>query len=344
MKGRYKYHVPLKYSRWLWKLNDAFNLNISFTHFNLIYSGETGLQERVVIKSTTNDNYCGRRIQFSVFVSSTPITLHFHTFVDSISYFIAQYQLTNYDLSTSVLTNKNYQDFQITDNIPFVFHKYVVAKHIYYNWNICVFKMFKIYITLKVIMDDKELLYLYHGPDFNADQYSASEIKTFEASSFQVSMLFYGTFSTIKMKFKGYISKEPLKLYETYYVTGSQELINTDLNCAKKPIAICAFNVYVPRSFYVNITLNYFNYVGPNIEYCKYGGLSIYDYVDKNLSEVLLLCQNWICTTSRSSPTRFILSNTQSLYVIFYSYSPYIKIMVNLRINSTSCKGVHLQK
>ena len=157
-------------------------------------------------------------------------------------------------------------------------------------------------------------------------------------------MLFYGSFSTIKMKFKGYISKKPLKHYETYYVTGSQELINTDLNCAKKPIVICAFNVHVPRSFYVNINLNYFNYSGPNIEYCKYGGLSIYDYVDKNLSEVLLLCQNWISTTSRSSPTRFIVSNTHSLYVIFYSYSPCSKIQVNLRINSTSCKGVHLQR
>ena len=246
-----------------------------------MYSGETCLQERVVIKSTTNDNYCGRRIQFSVFVSSTPITLHFHTFVDSISYFIAQYQLTNDDLSTPVLINKNYQDFQITDNIIFVLHKYVVAKDIYYNGNICVFKMFKIYVTLKVIMDDKELLYLYDGPDFNADQYNASEIKTLQSSSFQVSILFYGSFTTMKMKFKGYISKEPLKNYEIYYVTESEELINTDLNCAKKPIAICAFNVHVPRSFYVYINLNYFNYSGPNIEYCKYDGLSIYDYVEK---------------------------------------------------------------
>ena len=259
LKERYKHHVILKYSRWLWKLNDAFNLNISFTHFNLMYSGETCLHERVVIKSTTNDIYCGRRIQFPV-VSSTPITLHFHTFVDSISYFIAQYQLTIDDLSTPVLINKNYQDFQITDNIIFVLHTYVVAKHIYYNWNIHVFKMFKIYITLKVIMDDKELLYLYEGPDFHADQYNASVIKALQSSSFQVSVLFYGSFSTIEMKFKGYISKQPIKNYETFYVKESEELINTAINCAMKPIAICAFNVHVQGSFYVNITLNYFDY------------------------------------------------------------------------------------
>ena len=90
--------------------------------------------------------------------------------------------------------------------------------------------------------------------------------------------------------------------------------------------------------FYVNVTLEYFNYSGPNVGYCKYGGLSVYDYVNNTKKEVLLMCKNWI------SARRIIISNAGSLFLVFYSYHPYSKINIQIRIESSSCQGVHLQK
>ena len=66
--------------QWKWKISNVFNLNISFIHFNLKYSGEACLQERAVINCTgnkTTGRFCGRRHQWSVFASLAPITLEF---------------------------------------------------------------------------------------------------------------------------------------------------------------------------------------------------------------------------------------------------------------------------
>ena len=134
--------VDFKYSVWMWKIHDAFRLNISFTYFNLMYSGETCLHERVVINNsnTTIGKYCGQRIQWSNFVSPPLITLAFHTFNYSISQFMLQYELTTDKLYTSMLTNKTYHDPKVTFKNSFVVHKYVLANDIYYNWNILFLK------------------------------------------------------------------------------------------------------------------------------------------------------------------------------------------------------------
>ena len=124
-------------------------------------------------------------------------------------------------------------------------------------------------------------------------------MKIFISSSFQASVLFYGYYSELKMKFKHYIIRRGIINYRTYYMKESFKLMSTDLKCTKKPIVLCAFNFHVPRGFYVNITLVNFNYSGPNTEYCKYGGLSIYDYITNNMKEILLLCDNWFPMSSK---------------------------------------------
>ena len=99
---------------------DTFNLNISFIFFDLKYSGEACLEERVVINSKKNENigkYCGRRYQWSVF-ASLPITLEFHTFDLSLSKFVLQYQITSTILKTLLHKYEDYNDIEhITCNI-----------------------------------------------------------------------------------------------------------------------------------------------------------------------------------------------------------------------------------
>ena len=107
---------------------------------------------------------------------------------------------------------------------------------------------------------------------------------------------------------------------------------------------MCIFYFHVPRGFYVNATLLNFNYSGPNTGYCQYGGLSIYDYVENKINEILLMCDNWPSVSLMKQPNRLIVSNTESLFVVLYSYPPQSMIKVNLGMEKTSCQGVHLQR
>ena len=56
---------------------------------------------------------------------------------------------------------------------------------------------------------------------------------------------------------------------------------------------------------------------GPNVGYCKYGGFSVYDYIDNTLMEVLLSCDNWFSVSSNLHFYRTIISNSESLFLVF---------------------------
>ena len=315
-------------------------------HFNLRYLGEACVQERVVIKSTgniTTGTYCRRRYQWSVFVSIAPITLTHHIFDLSLSYFELQYQLTNLNLTTSMINYRNYSVFRDIENksnvIPFSWtHKYVFKNDIYYNWNIFVPKMFKLSLTLSKVLNEKEFFILYDGSDYQSMQYNITTTTPFTSKSFQVSILYHGSYSNIKINFKGYLTKIATTNSKTYMVKDSIQLASMDLKCVRRSMVLCAFNFNVIGHFFVNVTLLSFNYSGPNVGYCKYGGLSIYDNAKNATEEVLLLCNNWLSPSSNAKRT--IVSTTQSVYLVFYSYYPYSEITVQLRIQPSSCQGV----
>ena len=120
------------------------------------------------------------------------------------------------------------------------------------------------------------------------------------------------------------------------------QFISKDLKCAKGSMVLCTFNFKVIQPFFVNVTLLSFNYSGPNVGYCKYGGLSIYDYSRNTTEEVLLLCNNILSPSLHAK--RAIISSTENLYLVFYSYFPYGEIHVELNVQKSACKGVFLQR
>ena len=103
---------------------------------------------------------------------------------------------------------------------------------------------------------------------------------------------------------------------------------------------LCAFKLHVPGTNFVNMTLLSFKYYEPNVGYCKYGGLSVYDYVH-DFKEVLLLCDNIFRVTFNIQPQQ-VLSSTQILFLIFYAYWPYSRVRLNITIEPTTCKGIHM--
>ena len=343
--------MELRYQGWKWKIDNSFNLNISFIDFKLKYSGEKCLQERVVINSARNKmvgKYCGRRYHWSVFASAAPIILDFYTYYALKSFFKLEYQLSDYNMKSSMLMQKHHNAFDIIRGNSSVLRysmiqKYTVMNNNYYNWNILVSKMLKLSIQITRALDRTSILYIYDGPDFHNHQQNMSTMTKFISSSFQVSVLFQDIYNTIQMKFKSHIFTETMQNNKEIAVKNKVKLSSSNFKCAKKSV-ICAFNIHVPRYLHINVTLLSLNYNGPNVGNCKYGGLSIYDYVENTMKEVFLTCDNMLPPLLTYQHSRVVISNKKNIFLIFYSYMPYSTIEMEMMIEPTICQGVHVQR
>ena len=341
-----------KFLYWEWQIVDAFNLNISFILFDLKYSGEACVQERVVVYSSGNNTigrYCGRRYYYSVFVSTAPIMLEFHTFQFSSSQFMLQYQVTGTILKTFLHKYKSYKNFGIIENMnfphPFSWnHIYFMANISHLVWNIFVPKMYILLLKITKVPLAKESVIIFDGPDIHSNQLDIKMNETFIASSFQVLILYLNTQNEdIEMIITNNILKNKMESHQNIYnITGNIKLNSDSLTCVKSISVLCAFKVHVPVDNFINVTSFSLLYYGANAGYCKYGGLSVYDNVKNKMQEVLLLCDSILPGKLNTDPKQVLVSSTQSLFLIFYAYWPYSRIRFNITIKPTTCKGIHI--
>ena len=137
--------------------------------------------------------------------------------------------------------------------------------------------------------------------------------------------------------------KETIQNYQIYFVKNKMEISSTNLTCVKNSMVLCPFNFILSKTLYINITFS-IKYLGPNIGYCKYGGLSVYDYVNSTIKEVFLSCDNWFSMPLNLEPIITLVSSTEHLFLTFYSYMPYSEIEVQLQIESSSCQGLIIER
>ena len=192
--------VKIRRSKWIWIINDLFSLNMSFTQFNLQYSGEGCWQERVIINAELNSTigrYCGRRNKWSAFAPAKPIVLQFFTFHHSKSTFELFFQLSSTLVQTEIIYLEREKELVIGSKPYFPpfskVNKYIVIDKYFYIWNIFVEKMFKLKLHVQKIPIYIKYLYLYDGPDFNSKQYNITVEKTVVFTSFQCSVLIQGS-------------------------------------------------------------------------------------------------------------------------------------------------------
>ena len=324
---------------------------MSFTAFDLKYSSEECLHERVIVNSrghNTIGRYCGRRYYWSVFVASSPILLEFYTFQLSQSQFKLQYQITGAILETFLHKYKKYNDFKLIENISFVYpfswnHAYSFANVSYLMWNIIVPKMYIILLRISKILIAKKSIIILNGPDINSNQIQIDLEETFTASSFQVSILYLNMQNKdMEMIITSNILKKQKENHQNIYIKESIKFNSENLPCVQLTTMLCVFKLHTSGNDYVNITLLSLIYSGPNVGYCKYGGLSVSDYFNNDTKEVLLLCDNIFPVTLSTQPKQIIVSSTQSLFLVVYAYWPYSKLRINITVKPTTCKGVHL--
>ena len=202
-------------------------------------------------------------------------------------------------------------------------------------------------LTLKLLKHPythkKNIWYLYDGPGYHSDQYDLSSITSFTSSSFQVSILLHGQCNDLEINFSNYLLKEAINNYKVYYVNERMENMSVDFKCANKAVKLYAFKFIVKRHLYVNITFS-FMFLGPNIGYSKYGGVSVYDYVNSTMNEMFLSCENWFSLPLSFQPNRTVVSSTESLFLMIYSYNPYSEIEFQLQVEPSYCQGVNIER
>ena len=115
-----------------------------------------------------------------------------------------------------------------------------------------------------------------------------------------------------------------------------------NISCMHSLNSLCAFKLLVPENYFVNISILSLKHFGPNVGYCKYGGLSIYDNVNNTLKQVLLLCDDQFPISLSSQHKRVFVSSYESVFIIFYSYLPYGRIELNMVLKQSTCKGIHV--
>ena len=238
-----------------------------------------------------------------------------------------------------MLSYSHYKDFIDIERHSFLspfswIHVYYIKDYTYYTWSIFVPKMFKI---LLILPRKKAKMHFYDGPDFHSNLYDVTTITTFRSTSFQIFIMYLGHQQDTEMQFNSY--KYVNNNYNVSFIKKKKMLKDSNSECAHRLNSLCAYNFYVPRNFYVNVTILTLSYPGPNIGYCKYGGLSIYDNVANIKQEILLLC-----TKLSTQLKHVIVSSAENLFLILYSYRPYGKIMFNVKIQPSVCKGVHVQR
>ena len=299
--------------------------------------------------NNTIGRYCGRRYHWPVFASSSPITLEFHAFQLLSSQFILQYQIIGTILESFLYKYKNYNDFSNLENITFVYpfswnHVYILTNVSHFTWNIIVPKMYILLLKFLKVPLVKSSTIIFNGPDINSNQLNINNEKIFTASSFQVLILHHRSQKEkFDISFTNNILKDKMENYYNIYIIKDRVKLNSDnLACAQLTTVLCALKLHVSGNYFVNISLLSFKYSGPNVGYCKYGGLSVYDYINKNTKEVLLLCENIFPITFNTQQKQVIVSSTKHLFLILFAYWPYTKVKLNITMQPTTCNGVHI--
>ena len=197
--------------------------------------------------------------------------------------------------------------------------------------------MYKVVLYFFKSFDKGRELHLYDGPDFHSKQYKVQNGETFISSSFQVAVILpnFNIKQNLAMWLQFLIEKNQLPNYTTYFIQRKTIVHNTNSRCTKNTTVLCAFEFNVTKGLFVNVTILFLKYTGPNVGYCKYGGLSVYISTDSVIQEVLLMCDTLHTLNS-------IISTSESMFLILYSYFPYSEIKITLEVKPTQCKGVHV--
>ena len=345
MKGNL-HVVKYLYSQWTWDIDYRFNLNITFTYFHLQYSGEACTQERVIViplSSRVIGRYCGQRHIWSILLSPLSTTLEFHSFTFSTSTFNLTYQVTDDIVNTYMFHyfTKSFSQVEIDSFVaPFSWmHGYHVFHLRYYSWNIFVPKMFKLVLRIQNSSLVRNSIYIYDGPDYQSNKCEMTQNTTCFAKYFQAFILLK-KYCNYGINFESILYKHSLPNFQSYFINEKSLVSHQYVGHEFHPDFLKAFKFHTFKGTYLNITLLSLKYKGSNTGYCKYGGLSIYDVINGTLKEDFLLCDT--LQESAIIPKRHIVSNTESLFLIYYSYWPYSQIELNLTIQPSSCKGLHL--
>ena len=157
-------------------------------------------------------------------------------------------------------------------------HKYFLANLRLHLWNIVVPKFYRVVVKILKFPPANRSLIIFDGPDIDSIKLNVIANHTFEASSFQVSIVYLNYKNNIEIMFTNNLYKNKVEnIHILYHIKQRIVLSSNDLVCAQVANSLCSLKFYVCGNYFINISLISLNYSGSNTGYCKYGGLSVYD-------------------------------------------------------------------
>ena len=321
--------------KFMWRLNINKMLSLNIT-FDNIYLLNLHCSSYLDIFNEKNVGeifkFCGQNAKVSVFPKFTNVI---------IKVFLKQHDYPAYSIvgSFSIMDKRLITSTQIPetskkkDSVHFgvKLEEILLFKNdivMFYLW-IHVYKDHNVVITH--MSSDSQKIKLFDGPGFLSTLLSPRG-KLYHCSTYQCTaqvLHIWGNFELVLNH-----SATELGIHASFYNTHTYVSLPNP-NCSS---SVCILNIKFDHGYKVNVTLQSMVFQGENSAYCKYGGLSLIEFINEEYNENVALCRN---DFSNNIKRRFY-SVSSSLKMVLYWYEPYSSTSVTLRISNTECDSIHL--
>ena len=213
-------------------------------------------------------------------------------------------------------------------------------------FHIAITKLRKLTIVYAELFTISSLIVIYDGPGPESPKVKISVLPVI-MSSFQCYIILY--LETMKNMdprlFNISISSVKISHQISKIISYRQQITANHCNYFTiSPNLYCVFNL-TAEDKYLNISLGYLSYTGPQMYNCSFGGIAYYQF-HSNLNEyfeVRSMCDDFTndgeYDINKKKPMDFV-SEESNMLIIIYSYWPYTTLEFVLNVAIAPCKGV----
>ncbi len=157
-------------------------------------------------------------------------------------------------------------------------------------------------------------------------------------STFQCYLIVFGELTSSKES-TAFFAPQPLTVQNISVSDADKSVLVPNMSCLSEHSNICGRFISTQLGLQLNITILQIIFGGNDTSSCLFGGLAIAEVNDDKAKEITSLCNS---ERTEQGISRSVYSNTHSVILVLYQYPGFSHISVNISVESTPCKHVHL--